>query len=124
MTHPASTVMVLADYQRSFLTAPSFWNVVLIIGGILVTIGVITSGTGILRKVIRLPFALIGWAILWFVLMTIGALFGGASESLVNDDINHPSPTTTYPTEMPSAPSSTVDLNQLFDNPYNTPQGK
>ncbi|WP_273353623.1 hypothetical protein [Corynebacterium resistens] len=121
---PSTPTTILADYQHSFLNAPSFWNVILIIGGILVIIGVITSGTGILRKAIRLPLALIGWVILWFVLMTIGSLFGGASESFVNDDINHPSPTTTYPTEMPSAPSSTVDLNQLFDNPYNTPAPK
>lgn len=121
---PSTPTTILADYQRSFLTAPSFWNVVLIIGGILVIIGVITSGTGILRKAIRLPLALIGWVIFWFVLMTIGSLFGGAAESFVNDDINHPSPTTTYPTEMPSQPSTTVDLNQLFDNPYNTPAPK
>ena len=36
MTTP--TVTVLADSQRSFLTAPSFWNIVLIVGGILVII--------------------------------------------------------------------------------------
>lgn len=117
-----TTTIVLADYQHSFLNAPSFWNIVFIIGGILVIIGVITSDVGIIRKLIRLPIAVIGWIFLWVFLMTIGSLFAGASESLVNDDINHPSPTTTYPTEMPSAPSSTVDLNQLFDNPYNTPQ--
>lgn len=119
-----TTTIVLADYQHSFLNAPSFWNIVLIIGGILIIIGVITSHAGIIRKLICLPIALIGWILLWVFLMTIGSLFAGASETLVNDDINHPSPTTTYPTEMPSAPSSTVDLNQLFDNPYNTPQGQ
>lgn len=119
-----TTTIVLADYQHSFLNAPSFWNIVLIIGGILVIIGVITSNVGIIRKIIRLPFAVIGWIFIWVFLMTIGSLFAGASESLVNDDINHPSPTTTYPTEMPSAPSSTVDLNQLFNNPYNTPAPK
>lgn len=117
-----TTTIVLADYQHSFLNAPSFWNIVFIIGGILVIIGVITSDAGIIRKLIRLPIAVIGWIFLWVFLMTIGSLFAGASETLVNDDINHPSPTTTYPTEMPSAPNSTVDLNQLFDNPYNTPQ--
>lgn len=121
-THTTTTI--LADYQHSFLNAPSFWNIVFIIGGILIIIGVITSDAGIIRKLICLPIAVVGWIILWVFLMTIGSLFAGASESLVNDDINHPSPTTTYPTEMPSAPSSTVDLNQLFDNPYNTPQGQ
>lgn len=119
-----STVTVLADSQHSFLTAPSFWNIVLIIGGILVIIGVITSDVGIIRKIIRLPVVVVGWIMLWFMLMTFGALIGGTAESLVNDDTNHPTPTTTYPTEMPSAPSSTVDLNQLFDNPYNTPAPK
>lgn len=121
---PSTPTIVLAEYQHSFLNAPSFWNIILIIGGILVIIGVITSDVGIIRKLIRLPFAVIGWIFLWVFLMTIGSLFAGASESLVNDDVNHPSPTTTYPTEMPSAPSSTVDLNQLFDNPYNTPAPK
>lgn len=98
-----TTTIVLADYQRSFLNAPSFWNIVLIIGGILVIIGVITSDAGIIRTLIRLPFAVIGWILAWVFLMTIGSLFAGASESLVNDDINHPAPPTTYPTEMPSS---------------------
>lgn len=121
---PSTPTTILADAHHSFLTSPSFWNIVLIVGGILIIIGVITSDAGIIRKLICLPIAVVGWIILWFMFMAFGALIGGTAESFVNDDPNHPAPTTTYPTEIPSAPSSTVDLNQLFDNPYNTPAPK
>lgn len=116
----ASTVTVLADSQHSFLTAPSFWNIVLIVGGILVIIGVITSDAGIIRKMIRLPIVVVGWIILWFMLMTAGSLVGGAAESFVNDDTNHPTSTTT-PTSIPHQPTDTIDLNQLFLSTTPTP---
>lgn len=124
MTPSTPTTIILADAQHSFLTSPSFWNVVLILFLLRTIYRVITSNRTIVGKIMILPLTLIGWSLLWFILMTFGAVIGGTAESFVNDDPNHPAPTTTYPTEMPSAPSSTVDLNQLFDNPYNTPAPK
>lgn len=59
------TTTLFAEYQQPFLSNPGFWNVVLIVGGLLVALGILASKGNMILKIPRLLFALLGWLFLW-----------------------------------------------------------